>query len=80
MNYPLLQHVNCPVVDQPTQGSYPNGTNVFTLDHIWAGVQTISQEKGLFLKETWRLHPEISSYTSELFYEGKLSSKNGLEK
>ena len=26
------------------------------------------------------MHPEISTYTSELFYEGKLSSKNGLEK
>ena len=67
-------------LDQPTQGSHPDGTNVSALDHILAGEQTISQEKGLFLKESWRLHPEISTYTSELFYEGKLSSKYGLEK
>ena len=67
-------------LDQPTQGSHPDGTNVSALDHILAGEQTISQEKGLFLKESWRLHPEISTYTSELFYEGKLSSKNGLDK
>ena len=30
-------------------------------------------ERGLFLGETWRLHPSISSYTSDLFYEGKLA-------
>ena len=57
-----------------------NGTDVSALDHILAGEQTISPNKGLFLKETWRLHPDISAYTSELFYEGKLSSKAGLEK
>lgn len=34
---------------------------------------------GLFLEETWRLHPEICAYTSELFYDGKLRSKSGLE-
>ena len=67
-------------LDQPTQGSHPDGTDVSALDHILAGEQTISPNKGLFLKETWRLHPDISAYTSELFYEGKLSSKAGLEK
>lgn len=30
------------------------------------------EERGLFLGETWRLHPSICSYTSDLFYEGKL--------
>jgi superfamily I DNA and/or RNA helicase len=30
------------------------------------------EKRGLFLGETWRLHPSICSYTSELFYEGKL--------
>ncbi len=67
-------------LDQPTQGSHPDGTDVSALDHILAGEQTISSDKGLFLEETWRLHPDISSYTSELFYEGKLVSKAGLEK
>ncbi len=67
-------------LDQPIQGSHPDGTDVSALDHILAGEQTISPDKGLFLKETWRLHPDISAYTSELFYESKLSSKAGLEK
>ena len=67
-------------LDQPMQGSHPEGTDVSALDHILSGEQTISSDKGLFLEETWRLHPDISAYTSELFYEDKLSSRVGLEK
>ena len=37
------------------------------------------REQGLFLAETWRLHPAICSFTSELFYEGRLFSHEGLE-
>jgi hypothetical protein len=67
-------------LDQPMQGSHPEGTDVSALDHILGGEQTISADKGLFLEETWRLHPAICAYTSELFYEGKLHSRDGLEK
>jgi uncharacterized protein len=67
-------------LDQPLQGSHPEGTEVSALDHILAGEHTIPAEKGLFLEETWRLHPEICAYTSELFYDGKLRSRDGLEK
>ena len=66
-------------LDQPTQGSHPDGTDVSALDHILAGEKTLPPEKGLFLQETWRLHPDISAYTSELFYEGKLGSRAGLD-
>ena len=34
---------------------------------------------GLFLDGSWRLHPEISAYTSEVFYEGRLHSHQGRE-
>ncbi len=66
-------------LDQPVQGSHPDGTAVSALDHILAGEHTIPADKGLFLEETWRLHPAICAYTSELFYDGKLRSKDGLE-
>jgi len=62
------------------QGSHPEGTDVSALDHILAGARTIAPDKGLFLEETWRLHPSICTYTSELFYDGKLRSKDGLDK
>jgi hypothetical protein len=66
-------------LDQPTQGSHPEGTDVSALDHILGGERTIAPDKGLFLEETWRLHPVICAYTSELFYDGKLRSRDGLE-
>lgn len=67
-------------LDQPTQGSHPEGTDVSALDHVLGGQRTITRDKGLFLEETWRLHPAICAYTSELFYEGKLRAKDGLER
>ena len=66
-------------LDQPTQGSHPDGTGVSAFDHVLAGEQTIPADRGLFLEESWRLHPAICAYTSELFYEGKLSSRAGLD-
>jgi uncharacterized protein len=33
----------------------------------------------LFLEKTWRLHPTICKFTSEVFYEGRLESREGLE-
>jgi uncharacterized protein len=67
-------------LDQPTQGSHPDGTGVSALDHILGGEHTIPPDKGLFLEQTWRLHPDICAYTSELFYSGKLTSRDGLDK
>jgi predicted RecB family nuclease len=66
-------------LDQPVQGSHPDGTEVSALNHILAGEHTVPPDKGLFLEETWRLHPAICAYTSELFYDGKLRAKDGLE-
>src|SRR6202034_2665332 len=66
-------------LDQPTQGSHPDGTDTSALDHLLAGHQTIPEDRGLFLEETWRLHPTICAFTSELFYEGRLRPHPGLE-
>jgi len=66
-------------LEQPIRGSHPEGTDVSALDHVLDGHQTIPAGKGLFLGETWRLHPEICGFTSELFYEGRLVARSGLE-
>lgn len=66
-------------LEQPSQGSHPDGIDVSALDHILGDHQTISQDKGLFLEHTWRLHPVICEFHSELFYEGKLASIAGCE-
>jgi predicted RecB family nuclease len=66
-------------LDQPTQGTHPEGTGVSALDYILEGQQTISADRGLFLAETWRLHPRICAFTSEMFYESRLQPIKGLE-
>ena len=66
-------------LDQPSQGSHPDGTDNSALDHVLNGRQTIDADQGLFLEETWRLHPDICEFTSEVFYESKLHSRPGLE-
>ena len=67
-------------LDQPVQGSHPDGTAVSALHHLLEGQQTVPPERGLFLAETWRLHPEICNFTSELFYEDRLRARVGLER
>lgn len=66
-------------LDQPMQGSHPEGTDVSALHHILGEEQTIAADRGLFLAETWRLHPDICAYTSEVFYDGRLQPRPGLE-
>jgi superfamily I DNA and/or RNA helicase len=66
-------------LEQPMQGSHPEGTDVSALTHILGAHATIPPDRGLFLEETWRLHPEICDFTSELFYESRLHSRPGLE-
>jgi predicted RecB family nuclease len=67
-------------LEQPLQGTHPAGTDVSALDHLLGSHATIPPDRGLFLEETWRLHPDICAYTSELFYEGRLRSRPGLER
>jgi uncharacterized protein len=67
-------------LEQPTRGSHPEGTDVSALDHLLGDKQTIAADEGLFLDETWRLHPHICAFTSELFYEGRLRPHAGLER
>ena len=66
-------------LEQPMQGSHPQGTDVSALTHILGSHATIPADRGLFLEETWRLHPEICAFTSELFYDSRLRSRPGLE-
>jgi uncharacterized protein len=67
-------------LEQPIQGSHPDGVAISALDHALGEHATIEAGHGLFLEETWRLHPDICTFTSELFYEGRLRSRAGLER
>jgi uncharacterized protein len=66
-------------LEQPLRGSHPEGADASALEHLLAGAKTIPPDKGLFLEKTWRMHPKLTQFTSEAFYEGRLSSRDGLE-
>ncbi len=67
-------------LEQPQKGSHPEGSDISALAHLLDGRRTIGEGQGLFLAQTWRLHPSICSFTSELFYEGRLASLDGLDR
>lgn len=61
-------------LERPTKGSHPDGAEKSALEHLLDGEKTIPEDMGFFLPESWRLHPKVCEFTSEVFYEGKLSS------
>jgi predicted RecB family nuclease len=65
-------------LDQPQQGSHPDGVELSALQHMLGSHSTMPPERGIFLEETWRLSPTICAFTSEVFYESRLKSHDGL--
>ena len=74
-------------LDQPTQGAHPPGAERSALSHLLADPAyvhpdrpTITPAEGLFLDQTWRLHPDVCRFTSDAFYAGRLHPVEGLER
>jgi uncharacterized protein len=59
---------------QVTQGMHPDGAEKSALEHVIGEEPTIPHARGLFLPETWRLHPDVCRYVSEAFYASKLEA------
>jgi uncharacterized protein len=57
---------------QPIKGTHPEGTEVSALEHVLGDIETISEDRGILLDVSYRMHPSICSLDSELFYEEKL--------
>lgn len=68
-------------LEQPHKGTHPDGADVAALTHlIGTDRATLAGDQGLFLAETWRLHPSICAFTSELYYDGKLTAVAGCDR
>ncbi len=63
----------------PGQGSHPPSVPGSSLEYVLDGAATMPGEYGLFLEKTRRMHPDITRFTSEVFYDGRLSGIEGLE-
>ncbi len=66
----------------PAQAAHPasHGAEVSALQHLIGDHDAIPVEHGIFLETTWRMHPDITGFVSELAYEGRLGSAPGCEK
>ncbi len=62
-------------LDQPLQGVHPPGADRSALAHLLGDAPTMPDAQGLFLETTWRLHPDLCAYTSEVFYESRLEAE-----
>ena len=65
---------------QPTRAVHPIGAGDSALAHVLEGHDTIAPDRGIFLDTTWRMHPDITSYVSDLSYDGRLRAGPGRER
>ena len=63
---------------QPSQATHPPGAGASALGHILGERATMPEGAGLLLDQTYRMHPDLCRYTSEVFYDGKLHGVGGL--
>ncbi|GAA0727066.1 TM0106 family RecB-like putative nuclease [Sphingomonas japonica] len=64
---------------QPIQGTHPGGSGVSALLHILEDQPTVPADRGVFLAETRRMHPDLCAFVSAAIYEGRLRSAPGME-
>lgn len=62
---------------QPIQGVHPGESGQSTLEYLLQGEATIPPAHGVFLKDTWRMHPDVCCFISNAVYEGRLEAEPG---
>ncbi len=67
-------------LSQPSQAAQPPGAEASALGHVLDGSDTMPTDLGVFLDRTYRMHPVLCGYTSEAFYDDRLSGVGGLER
>jgi predicted RecB family nuclease len=62
-----------------TQNSHPDDSGRSVLEHLLGDAATVAKDRGLFLANSWRMHPSVCRFVSELSYDGRLVSAPGCE-
>lgn len=65
---------------QVAQASHPEGSSLSVLEHLLGESQTVDAAHGIFLEKTYRLHPDVCEFVSDLMYDGRLSPAPGRER
>ncbi len=61
-------------LSQVKKGAHPEGVDLSALEHVLGDDPVIDRRRGIFLPKTYRLHPDVNAFTSEVFYARQLSS------
>ena len=59
---------------QPTQGSHPDESGQSILEYLLQDQATIPINLGIFLPQTYRMHPDVCRLISAQVYDGRLQS------
>ena len=65
---------------QPSDVAHPPGAGASALEHVLGEHATMPPGTGLLLDKTWRMHPDLCRFTSDTFYDGRLTADPGLER
>lgn len=61
---------------QVVKATHPDGSGASALEHLLgADGLTVQPDRGVLLDVTWRMHPDVCDFISDLMYEGKLTSE-----
>jgi uncharacterized protein len=60
---------------QVTQAAHPEGSGASVLEHLLGDAPTVPPDRGFFLPESWRMHPDVCAFVSERSYENRLYSR-----
>lgn len=64
---------------QVAQAAHPHGSGCSVLEHLLGDDVTMPEERGVFLTETRRMHPDVCRFISDEIYEGRLLSHPSCE-
>jgi uncharacterized protein len=59
---------------QPIEGIHPGKSGLSVLDYLMGDHPTVPKEMGIFLENTYRMHPDICKPISDGVYESRLNS------
>ncbi|WP_370931112.1 DEAD/DEAH box helicase [Bartonella sp. DGB1] len=61
-------------LSQPIQGIHPDTAGLSVLEFLLEDNSTVPANRGIFLKQTYRMHPSICQFISNAFYDGRLTA------
>jgi predicted RecB family nuclease len=59
---------------QVSQGTHPLHAGASVLEHLLGHAQTVPEHRGIFLNVSYRMHPDICGFISEMMYGGRLGA------